>query len=84
MQTQAPNAPYVGLWTRLTDFRHDSLGRLLIEKKAVRTTLMRGTLHLVSAADCLAFRPLVQPVIDRVLFSGPNGKTISAPIRNCW
>ena len=28
---------------------------------------MRGTIHLVTAADCLAIRPLVQPVLDREL-----------------
>jgi hypothetical protein len=33
----------------------------------VRIALMRGTIHLVSARDCLALRPLVQPVLDRAL-----------------
>jgi hypothetical protein len=28
---------------------------------------MRSTIHLVSARDCLTFRPLVQPVLDRSL-----------------
>jgi hypothetical protein len=31
----------------------------------VRIALMRGTIHLVSARDCLVLRPLVQPVLDR-------------------
>ena len=26
---------------------------------------MRNTVHLVSARDCLALRPLMQPVLDR-------------------
>jgi hypothetical protein len=30
---------------------------------------MRSTIHLVSAADGLALRPLVQPVLDRDLFT---------------
>jgi len=55
MQAQAPQAPYVGLWTRIED------------RRAVRIALMRNTVHLVSARDCLALRPLVQPVIDRGL-----------------
>jgi hypothetical protein len=33
----------------------------------VRIALMRGTIHLVSARDCLMLRPLVQPVLDRGL-----------------
>ena len=67
MQAQAPAAPYVGLWTRLRDFRPDDLARLILERRAVRIALMRGTVHLVTARDALTFRPLVQPVFDRDL-----------------
>ena len=68
MQAQAPAPPYVGLWTRLEDFHPDELARLILDRRAVRVALMRNTVHLVSARDCLAFRPLVQPVIDRGLY----------------
>ena len=67
MQAQAPDPPYVGLWTRLEGFHPDELGRLILERSAVRVALMRNTVHLVSARDCLGLRPLVQPVIDRGL-----------------
>jgi Winged helix DNA-binding domain len=69
MQAQAPSPPYIGLWTRLEDFRPDELGRLILERRAVRIALMRNTVHLVSARDCLALRPLMQPVLDRTLYS---------------
>jgi Winged helix DNA-binding domain len=69
MQAQAPSAPYVGLWTRLEDFHPDELERLILERRAVRIALMRNTVHLVSARDCLAIRPLMQPVFDRTLYS---------------
>ena len=69
MQAQAPSPPYVGLWTRLEGFRPDELGRLITERRAVRIALMRNTVHLVSAQDCLALRPLMQPVLDRTLYS---------------
>ena len=67
MQAQAPDTPYVGLWTRLEGFHPDELARLIEERSAVRMALMRNTVHLVSARNCLALRPLVQPIIDRGL-----------------
>jgi Winged helix DNA-binding domain len=69
MQAQAPSPPYIGLWTRLEGFRPDELGRLILGRHAVRIALMRNTVHLVSARDCLALRPLMQPVLDRTLYS---------------
>jgi hypothetical protein len=69
MQAQAPTPPYIGLWTRLNDFHPDELERLILQRRAVRIALMRNTVHLVSARDCLALRPLMQPVFDRTLYS---------------
>lgn len=65
MQAQIPGAPYVGLWSRLTGFGHDQLGDLITSRRAVRTALMRNTLHLVTADDCLAIRPVVQRLLAR-------------------
>jgi len=73
MQAQAPDPPYVGLWTRLEGFHTDELARLILERRAVRVALMRNTVHLVSARDCLGLRPLVQPVIDRGLHANRKG-----------
>jgi hypothetical protein len=67
MQAQEPNPPYVGLWTRLQSFVPEELSTLLLDRAVVRVALMRGTIHLVTAADCLMLRPLVQPVFDRDL-----------------
>ncbi|KKO54094.1 winged helix DNA-binding domain-containing protein [Paenibacillus sp. DMB20] len=75
LQAQSPNAPYFALWTRLNGFAQDELSRLIRSKKAVRIALMRSTLHLVSAADCLTMRPWVQSVLERSL-NGAFGKKL--------
>jgi Winged helix DNA-binding domain len=69
LQAQSPNPPYVGLWARLRGFRPGELGGLLTGRDAVRATLMRGTIHLVSAADCLAIRPALQPALERGVYT---------------
>ncbi len=76
LQAQSPNPPYIGLWTRLKDFQHAELGALLTDRKAVRLALMRSTIHLVSARDCLALRPLIQPVLDRELKGSAHGRIL--------
>ncbi|MFI5282130.1 MAG: winged helix DNA-binding domain-containing protein [Candidatus Dormibacterales bacterium] len=70
MQAQAPNLPYVGLWSRLEGFRHEELSRLIERKLAVRMSLMRATIHLVTTRDALRMRPLLHPVTDRGMFAG--------------
>jgi Winged helix DNA-binding domain len=67
MQAQVPLNPYLGLWSRLDHFAPDDLGRLLLDRQVVRIVVMRGTLHLVTADDCLLLRPLMQPVLDAEL-----------------
>jgi Winged helix DNA-binding domain len=61
MQAQEPKHPFVGLWMRLSDFEEASLRGALRERSVVRATLMRSTLHLLSAADYAALRLALQP-----------------------
>ncbi|MFI0410824.1 winged helix DNA-binding domain-containing protein [Actinomadura sp. 3N508] len=69
MQSQAPNPPYIGLWSRLADFDFGEVGELMTTRRALRIVLMRGTLHLVSARDARALRPHTQAVLDNHLKS---------------
>ena len=77
VQAQSPNPPYYGLWSRLRTFEPDDLSDLLTRRRAVRISLMRSTIHLVTARDCLRLRPLLQPVQDRFLNSAsPYGRRL--------
>jgi hypothetical protein len=75
MQAQQPLSPYVGLWSRVADFRPEKLAGLIDERKVLRLALMRSTIHSVTAEDCLGLRPLVQPVIERG-HAGNHGKLL--------
>jgi hypothetical protein len=66
MQSQVPSHPYIALWSRLAGFATDHLSQMMIDRTAVRTLLMRGTIHLVTARDCLRLRPVVQELYERL------------------
>ncbi|MFV2020127.1 DNA glycosylase AlkZ-like family protein [Micromonospora sp. LOL_023] len=77
LQAQVPTNPYIGLWSRLGDFEPDELSQLITNRRAVRTALMRSTIHLVTADDCLTLRPALQPVLDRDLYAnGTHGHRV--------
>src|SRR3954449_10104338 len=63
LQAQDPVAPLFGLLSRLDGFAAEQLARAVHERRAVRGTLMRGTVHLVSARDYLALEPAVGPMV---------------------
>jgi hypothetical protein len=51
LQTQYAPAGYIGLWTRLEGIERPMLDKALEERRAVQATMMRATIHVVSAAD---------------------------------
>jgi hypothetical protein len=78
MQAQVPTSPYIGLWTRLEGFRPESLADLITNRRAVRMALMRSTIHLVTARDCLRLRPLFQAFLERSLYTAtPFGRQVA-------
>lgn len=67
MQAQNPLDPYFGLWSRVEGFDPRELSGMVAEGAAVRAWLMRGTIHLVTARDCLALRPVMDSVMREQL-----------------
>lgn len=65
LQGQEANSPYLSLWARLRDFRHDQLTGALEDRSVVRSSVLRGTQHLVTAGDFTWMRALMQPVLAR-------------------
>jgi hypothetical protein len=65
LQAQAPLAPYVGLFTRVEGFEAAELAELMRSRQVLRTHVMRGTIHLVTARDGLVLRALMQPALER-------------------
>lgn len=77
MQSQAPQAPYAGLWTRLASFRPEQLATLMTERAVVRGHLMRNTVHLVTARDFLAARELYDPVLAKIFASSGFARNLA-------
>jgi hypothetical protein len=79
MQAQAPRAPYLALWSRLDGFEPAQLESLIEERRAVRAAgMLRTTIHLVTAADALTMRPVLQGVVERGFNSGsPFGRNLA-------
>lgn len=72
LQAQLPRSPFVQLWSRLAGFAADDLLALIRDRKVVRATLQRGTLHLADADDALAFR---------MTFALPEGTTLPGGVK---
>lgn len=51
VQAQYAPSTYVGLWSRVADFRRGQLDRALARRAVVQATLLRATIHVASAAD---------------------------------
>lgn len=87
MQAQVPGAPYIGLWTRLKNFGVEELSALISERRAVRASMMRSTIHLVAVRDYSTLRPLMRPVLARSFSGSPFRRELEGidfPPRGLW
>jgi hypothetical protein len=66
LQAQYSPSPYIALWSRLHGFAKEQLTRALEGKQVVRATLMRITLHLVSARDYPYFAAVWMPATQEM------------------
>src|SRR6267143_4506062 len=55
LQTQYAPSGYVGLWSRMRNFRRDALTAALEQRRVIQGTLLRSTIHMVSAQDYWLF-----------------------------
>ncbi len=62
IQMQYAPAGYIGLWSRMRDFGRPMLTRALEERRVIQATLMRATIHTVSAADFWAMRAAIRRI----------------------
>jgi hypothetical protein len=71
LQSQAPLAPYVALWSRIESFDPLAAGAALERGDLVRTHAMRATVHLFSRRDAIGLRALTQPMLAARFRSSP-------------
>ena len=79
IQAQVPTDPYIALWSRIEGFRPEALSELIETRRAVRAiAMMRTTIHLFTAEDWLALRPVLQVVAERGFATGsPFGRQLA-------
>ena len=67
LQDQIARPPFVALWSRVEGVKREEIVKTLLDKRLVRGTSLRGTLHLMTAADFVRYRETLQTALDRGL-----------------
>lgn len=68
LQAQDMLPPFVGLWNRISAFDPGVVSAGLQDRSLARITLMRGTIHLVTARDALRIAPHIQAQLEKIPF----------------
>ena len=76
LQSQVPGDPFIALWSRIGGFTPDALSTMMMEKTAVRGSLMRGTIHLVTTADYLTLQPFTASLHQRAFPTTARGRLL--------
>ncbi len=64
LQAQHPASPYLALWNRIDGFEPADLDAAFAERRVVKASLMRITLHAVHAGDYRTFREAMEPTLQ--------------------
>lgn len=67
LQAQNPWSPFLGLWSRVEGFTTADLDAALLARDVLRISVMRSTVHLVTAHDAPVLAALAVPVMAREL-----------------
>lgn len=81
LQAQAFPSPYLALWTRLRGFTADLLDTAFDVGSVFKLTLMRGTLHVVTARDLLKVWAAYARVLHSDAAGGPADAEFVATVR---
>jgi hypothetical protein len=74
LQAQDVPPPYIALWSRLDGFAREQLTEPCLEGRVVRASLMRHTVHLVTARDYVRLHGAILPALRRSLRSGRGSR----------
>jgi DNA glycosylase AlkZ-like len=80
LQAQYAPSMYVGLWSRLEGFERAQLDRALMRRSVVQGTLMRSTIHLVSARDYWPFAVAIRRGRRELWLRGRQGRVSKSEI----
>jgi winged helix DNA-binding protein len=88
LQAQYAPSAYVALWSRMRGFRRAALTKALEDRRAVQATLMRATIHIVSAQDFPLFAAAVRQArrdwwvrVQRGQLEGVDADALVASVR---
>ncbi len=79
MQAQWPQSPFIGIWTRTTDFARADLERELTAGNVLKANLMRMTLHLVTRRDYGLMRAMLSESYH--MEAWPNSALVADALR---
>lgn len=76
IQMQYAPAGYIGLWSRMRDFTRPMLTQALEQRDVIQATMLRATIHTVSAAD---YWPMMAGIrrVNREWFSKVQGRELA-------